>query len=133
MVNVNEIISRNILTIMKQNEKNQAELANYMGISKQAVRKMLRGARLISAAELEKAAEFLNVPMEQLVRIPQDVSETNVVKGFMECAKSEDARNGLKIADEIADMVCFYERNLRNYAVMLQPNMEDEKTSEVWK
>lgn len=121
MENVNEIISRNILTIMKQNGKKQVEFANYMGVSKQVVSKMLSGARLISAVELGEAAAFLNVPMEQLVRIPQGAPETNVVREFMECAKSENARNGLKIADEIADMICFYERNLENYVAMMQP------------
>lgn len=126
MINVNEIISRNILIIMKQNGKKQVELANYMGVSKQHMSKMLSGARLISAVELGKAATFLNVPMELLVRIPQGAPETNVVREFMGSVESENARNGLKIADEIADMICFYGRNLENYAAMIQPNMEEK-------
>lgn len=121
MINVNEIISRNILTIMKQNGKKQVELANYMGVSKQDVSKMLSGARLISAVELGEAAAFLNVPMELLVRIPQGSPRINEVREFMGSVESENARNGLKIADEIADMICFYERNLENYAAMMQP------------
>ena len=35
MVNVNEIISNNIMNIMKQNDKKQVDLAGYLGVSKQ--------------------------------------------------------------------------------------------------
>ena len=61
MVNINEIISHNIMNIMKQNDKKQVELAGYLGVSKQITSKMLSGARMINAVELQKIAEFLNV------------------------------------------------------------------------
>ena len=41
MVNMNEIISNNIINIMKQNGKKQIDLAGYLGVSKQIVSKML--------------------------------------------------------------------------------------------
>ena len=49
MVNMNEIISNNIINIMKQNGKKQIDLAGYLGVSKQIVSKMLSGVRVINA------------------------------------------------------------------------------------
>lgn len=121
MINVNEIISNNIMNIMKQNDKKQVDLAGYLGVSKQVVSKMLSGSRMINAIELKKIAEFLNVSMESLVKLPQTISETNTVKAFMGKARSQEAKDGLAIADEIADMICFYARTYENAVEMMQP------------
>ena len=107
MVNMNEIISNNIINIMKQNGKKQIDLAGYLGVSKQIVSKMLSGVRVINAVELKK--------------IPGIIPETNAVKAFMGRVESTEAKEGLKIADEIADMICFYERTRENAEKMLQP------------
>lgn len=121
MVNMNELISNNIIRIMKQNGKKQIDLAGYIGVSKQVISKMLSGARVINAVELQKIAEFLCVSMESLVKIPEVVSETNTVKAFMGIVESKEAKEGLKIADEIADMICFYSRTRENAEEMMQP------------
>lgn len=121
MVNVNEIISNNIMNIMKQNNKKQVDLAGYLGVSKQVTSKMLSGARMINAIELQKIAEFLNVSMESLVKAPQALPETNTVKAFMGRVESQEAKDGLAIADEIADLICFYARTHENAVEMMQP------------
>lgn len=121
MVNMNEIISNNIMNIMRQNDKKQIELAGHLGVSKQVVSKMLSGARMINAIELQKIAEFLGVTMESLVKIPQVFPETNTVKAFMGRVESQEAKDGLAIADEIANLICFYARTHENAEEMLQP------------
>ncbi|MCB7317735.1 helix-turn-helix domain-containing protein [Lacrimispora sp. 210928-DFI.3.58] len=121
MVNMNEIISNNIMNIMKQNDKKQVDLAGYLGVSKQVISKMLSGARMINAIELQKIAEFLGVTMERLVKVPQMIPETNTVKAFMGRVESQEAKDGLEIADEIANMICFYARTHENAAEMMQP------------
>lgn len=121
MVNMNEIISNNIMNMMKQNDKKQVDLAGYLGVSKQVISKMLSGARMINAIELQKIAEFLDVTMESLVKVPQVIPETNTVKAFMGSVESQEAKDGLEIADEIADMICFYARAHENAAEMMQP------------
>lgn len=121
MVNMNEVISNNIINVMKQNEKKQVELAGYLGVSKQIISKMLSGSRIINAIELHKIAEFLNVSMESLVKVPEVIHETNAVKAFMGRVESQEAKEGLEIADEIADMICFYARTRENAGKMLQP------------
>lgn len=121
MVNMNEIISNNIMNIMKQNDKKQIELAGQLGVSKQVISKMLSGARIINAIELQKIAEFLGVTMESLVKIPQVLPETNTVKAFMGRVESQEAKDGLAIADEIANLICFYARTHENAEEMMQP------------
>lgn len=121
MVNMNETISNNIMNIMKQNDRKQVDLAGYLGVSKQVISKMLSGARMITAIELQKTAEFLGVTMESLVKVPQVLPETNTVKAFMGRVESQEAKEGLAIADEIADLICFYARAHENTAEMMQP------------
>ena len=67
MVKASEIISNNIMNIMKQNGKKQIDLADYLGVSKQVISKMLTGGRMINAIELQKISEFLGTSMENLV------------------------------------------------------------------
>ena len=57
--------------------------------------KMLSGSRMINAIELQKIAEFLNVSMESLVKVPQVIQETNTVKAFMGKVESQEAKEGL--------------------------------------
>ena len=94
MVNMNEIISNNIINIMKQSGKKQIDLAGYLGVSKQIVSKMLSGARIINAIELQKISEFLSVSMESLVKVPEVIPETNAVKAFMGKVESMEAKEG---------------------------------------
>ncbi len=121
MINMNEIISNNIMNMMKKNDKKQVELAGYLGVSKQVISKMLSGSRMINAVELQKIAEYLNVSMESLVKVPQVLPETNTVRAFMGRVESREAKEGLAIADEIADLICFYARTHENAVEMMQP------------
>ncbi len=121
MINMNEIISNNIMNMMKKNDKKQVELAGYLGVSKQVISKMLSGSRMINAVELQKIAEYLNVSMESLVKVPQVLPETNTVRVFMGRVESREAKEGLAIADEIADLICFYARTHENAVEMMQP------------
>ena len=76
---------------------------------------------MINAIELQKIAEFLGVSMESLVTIPQAIPETNTVKAFMGRVDSKEAKDGLAIADEIANLICFYARTHENAEEMMQP------------
>lgn len=121
MVNMNGIISNNIINIMKQGGKTQIDLAAYLDVPKQSVSKMLSGARIINVIELQKISEFLNVSMESLVKVPEDIPEINTVIAFMDKVESKEAKEGLKTADEIADFICFYARARENAVEMMRP------------
>ena len=121
MVKASEIISNNIMNIMKQNGKKQIDLADYLGVSKQVISKMLTGGRMINAIELQKISEFLGTSMENLVNPPAVDVETNAVKAFMGKVESQEAKDGLGIADEIANLICFYARPRENAEEMMKP------------
>ena len=99
MVNASEIISNNIMNIMKQNGKKQIDLAEYLGVSKQVVSKMLTGGRMINAIELQKISEFLGTAMENLVKRPEVLKETNAIKAFMGKVETQEAKDVRGIAD----------------------------------
>ena len=119
MVKASEIISNNIMNIMKQNGKKQIDLADYLGVSKQVISKMLTGGRMI--IELQKISEFLGTSMENLVKRPEVFQETNAIKAFMGKVETQEARDGLEIADEIANLICFYARTCENAEEMMKP------------
>lgn len=121
MVNASEIISNNIMNIMKQNGIKQIDLAEYLGVSKQVVSKMLTGGRMINAIELQKISEFLGTAMENLVKCPEILKETNAIKAFMGKVETQEAKDGLGIADEIANLICFYARTRENAEEMMKP------------
>lgn len=121
MVKASETISNNIMNIMKQNGKKQIDLADYLGVSKQVISKMLTGGRMINAIELQKISEFLGTSMENLVKRPEVFQETNAIKAFMGKVETQEARDGLEIADEIANLICFYARIRENAEEMMKP------------
>lgn len=121
MAKASEIISNNIMNIMKQNGKKQIDLADYLGVSKQVISKMLTGGRMINAIELQKISEFLGTSMENLVKRPEVFQETNAIKAFMGKVETQEARDGLEIADEIANLICFYARTSENAEEMMKP------------
>lgn len=121
MVKASEIISNNIMNIMKQNGKKQIDLADYLGVSKQVISRMLTGGRMINAIELQKISEFLGTSMENLVKRPEVFQETNAIKAFMGKVETLEARDGLEIADEIANLICFYARIRENAEEMMKP------------
>lgn len=110
MVDMNMIIAKNISNALKTVGKKQCELANAMNCSKQIVSNMLSGSRSVNASELKIIAEFCNVSMESLVALPAKPVETNVVRAFMGQVKTDEAREGIRIADKMIDMYLFHSR-----------------------
>ncbi len=120
MSDVNMMIARNILAILKKQNKKQVDLAEALRTNKQTVNKMLKGARMINAIELKQIADFLGVKMEELTKIPEDVPDTDVIHVFMGKVESEQAKNALQIADKLSDMILFHRRVRKNGAEMME-------------
>lgn len=121
MVNMNEVISSNIMGYLKQAGKKQIDLANYLGVSKQVVSNMLGGTRTINAVELQQIALYFHVSMDKLVVIPGQINETNAVRAFMGKVESDAAKKGLEIADQVADLICFYASANETAEKMMRP------------
>ena len=59
------------------------------------------------------------------MQIPEEMVESNVVRAFMGKVSSKEARNALKIADELSDMILFHRRVRENGTLMMDSWGED--------
>ena len=83
--------------------------------------KIMNGARAINAIELHKISEYLHVSMDSLMKMPEKPMDTNVIHAFMGRVKTEEARKGIQLADELSDMILFHTRVCENGKRMEQP------------
>ena len=120
MLDVNSMIAANIVTILKQQNKKQIDLADALQTNKQTISKMLNGSRMINAVELKHIAEFLGVKMEELTKIHEDSVDTDIVHAFMGKVESKEAKEALHIADRLSDMILFHSRIRKNGMKMME-------------
>ena len=121
MMDINKAIANNILDCLRKQGKKQAELAEGIGVSKQTMSKMLNGGRIINAVELKKISDYLHVSMETIMRLPATQAETDTIHAFMGKVESEQAREALRLADTLSDMILFHSRVRRNGIEMMKP------------
>lgn len=110
MIDMNVIIAKNIMQALKRQNKKQIELADFIGTNKQTVNKMLNGSRVINAIELKQIADFLGIKMEELTKIPKLPVERDTIHAFMGKVDTEQAREALKTADMLSDMILFHKK-----------------------
>lgn len=115
----NIVIANNISKQLKAVNKKQTELAEVLGVSRQTVSKMLTGARSINAIELKAIADFCKTSMEVLVAVPDNLSDTDVVHAFMGKVKTDEAKRGIEIADELIDMYLFHNKVHENAVIAM--------------
>ena len=123
MVDINVVVANNIMDQMKKHNTKQIELANAIGVTKQIMSKMLNGSRLISVAELHRIADYYHVQTDDLMRESVESYNTNVVRAFMGKVNSDAARNALRTADELADLIIFH-ANVRENAKEMSETWE---------
>lgn len=121
MLDVNMIIANNIRAEMKKENKKQTDLAEGIGVSRQTMSELMSGARAINVSELHKISEYLYVPMDSLMRMPAKPMDTNAIHALMYRVKTEEARKGIRLADELSDMILFHTRVYENSKRMEQP------------
>ncbi len=119
MIDMNEVIANNILTLLKKQNKKQTDLAEALGTNKQTINKMLNGNRMINAVELKSIADYLDVKMEELTKMDTVDSDINVVHAFMGKVQSTEAKQALQLADELSDMILFHKKVRENGNAMM--------------
>ena len=118
MVDINIVVANNIMDQMKMHNIKQIDLANAIHVSKQIMSKMLNGSRLISVAELHRIADYFHITMDDLLKNPVEPAEGDVMRAFMGKVGSEEAREALRTADKLADMIIFHANVRENAKVM---------------
>lgn len=119
-MDMNAAIASNIVTILKQQNKKQTDLAKALQTNKQTVNKMLNGSRMINAIELKQIADFLGVKMEELTKIQEKAGDTDIVRAFMGKVDSDQGKNALEIAERLSDMILFHRRVRENGTAMME-------------
>ena len=120
MMNINLIIANNIVAKMEEKRIKQIDLANEMNLPKQTISKMLNGSRMINAGELVQIAKVLDVEIVELTALPTINQGDNAIRAFMGKFESENAKNALEIADELADMIIFHAKVYDNAENMMK-------------
>ena len=108
MLDANMIIANNIRAELEKENKNQSDLAKEIGVSKKTMSKIMSGARAISAIELRRISECLNVTVGSLLKMSESLNETDGTSALMARAKTEEARRGIRPADELSDLILFH-------------------------
>lgn len=120
MMDINMIIANNILDILERQGRKQVDLADGISVSEQVVRKMLTGNPPIKSGELERIADYLKVSKESLLQIPEAPITTEVIHTLMDRVETDEAREALKIADEVSDLIIFHGRVRKNGSAMMR-------------
>lgn len=120
------IIANNIQNKLKKENKKQIDLAERICVSRQTMSKIMNGSRAINAVELQKVSAYLHVPMETLIKMPENSIDANVIHEFMRRVKTPEARRGIQIADELSDMILFHTKVYENGKQMEEPWDDNE-------
>ena len=107
MLDANMIIANNIRAELEKDNKKQSDLAKEIGVSKKTMSKIMSGARAISAIELRRISECLNVTIGSLLKMPGSLNETDGTTALMARAKTEEARMETRLAEKPPDLILF--------------------------
>lgn len=114
MTDMNLVIAKNILTNLQAKNKRQKDLAAYLGVSPQVMSKIMNAERTISAIELKKISDFLDVSLNDLMSNPKSEEDFDVSLAFMGKISSEGGKKAVEIASLVADTIIFYDRIIEN-------------------
>lgn len=114
MTDMNLVIAKNILTNLQAKNKRQKDLAAYLGVSPQVMSKIMNAERTISAIELKKISDFLDVSLNDLMSNPKSEEDFEVSLAFMGKISSEGGKKAVEIASLVADTIIFYDRIIEN-------------------
>ncbi|MDI6600237.1 MAG: helix-turn-helix transcriptional regulator [Thermoanaerobacteraceae bacterium] len=120
MLTTNEIIGQNILTILNKKSLTQAALAEKLGWTRQEVNKIVHGRKNVTAQELKKISDALNVSMEELVKESAVNENIEPIKLFMGQVSTKEAQLGLLHAQKIMDMVLFHSQIQENKSKLMK-------------
>lgn len=121
MLDINLIVSKNIMDLMKKSNTSRNDLAKVIGVSEQIMGNILDGTRLVSVAELRTIADYYHITVDELMQNSENDGGVDVVRAFMGKVSTESAKEAIRIADELADMIIFHAKVRVNAKTMSQP------------
>jgi transcriptional regulator with XRE-family HTH domain len=113
MISLNQLVGTKIQKELNDIGWSQADLAEKLNTSRQIINKIVHGRKKITIEEIKDIADILNVNIKDLTTRTVKEEDTDPIMVFMGQVKTEDARNGLKHANQIMDLMIFH-RDLNN-------------------
>lgn len=121
VMTIQEGMIKRIQQYLKKMNRTQTDLANYIGVSKQTMSKMLSGARMINANEIKQIADFFEVKIDELFNSEKKNEQTSGAYALMGKVESEQAKEAIEIVDKIADLIIFHKNARNNFEEMNTP------------
>ena len=119
MKDPNMMIGNNIYDALAEHGKKPEEVAVVLGKPVRYVKELLDGKYLIKGYELKQIADYLNVPLSDFVDISRQYAKRTGIENLMDKVESEEAKEAIRIADEISDMILFHRRVRENSIRMM--------------
>ena len=119
MKDPNVMIGNNIYDALAEHGKKPEEVAVVLGKPVRYVKELLDGKYLIKGYELKQIADYLNVPLSDFVDIFRQYAKRTGIENLMDKVESEEAKEAIRIADEISDMILFHRRVRENSIRMM--------------
>lgn len=94
----------NIRDAMRRKNKKQVHIARRLQLQRQTVHKMLNGSRTITAIELKEIADFLEVTTDELLAMPQQNQEKEVLRKIAKYAETSEAEKQIRAVETIIEL-----------------------------
>ena len=111
MIDINTVISNNIIALLKEQNRKQSDLANILDVDIQTINDILNGTDIINAHTLQSIADYLDVEINVLTKIDPDYTDSDIVRMFHKKSRSKYA---FQIADNLSDMILFHKKVREN-------------------
>ena len=103
------IIGKRIQNRLEELGMTQSQLADMLDTSRQVINKLVHGRKSITVKEIHLIAEALQMKPEELIQEDNvETEEKEPIMAFMGEVKSETAKEGLKKAQKIMDIILFH-------------------------
>lgn len=111
-MNFFEVVGKNILNVLEQQEKSQSFLAEEIGVSRQVMQKIIKGKKAINALEISKIANVLRVTQETLTNVSVEKQTEDQVVMFMGMIKNKDVKEKFDFLNMIMEEIVHMEDDL---------------------
>ncbi|MFM1602060.1 helix-turn-helix transcriptional regulator [Helcococcus ovis] len=119
---IKKVFSENLKRLLNENNKNQYELAEYLGVSSQTITNYVKGYNSPRMDRIDKVADFFNINRDELIGNIEQDSNTSfkemVVMGFdgLDVSKmtEEEKENYKKDLLDMMEMVNLKYKNKGN-------------------
>lgn len=118
-MDMNKTVGKRISEILEQKGWTQVKLADKMNVSRQVMNNIIQGNKNVTIAEVKKIADILGVNTDDLTKPFEKEEEPEPIMAFMGEVSTKEAREGLKKAEEIMDMIVFHQQTNDSFKEMM--------------